>query len=173
MGKVLVQFYWSPWSYGRDKFNPGSFNVCIFESGLLEKMGILRKEKRSLRGSLWNAILLIPWAATFPPQPYWHLSFAVLEFIKPSAEDFPECWWTVGINLVGLRDPGWQCLQWKSVPCRGVSSWAGPHANTVVCFGTRRGAVSGPCEPEQTHEIWRRSREKESAGTQGNCSIYT
>lgn len=59
MGQVLVQLYWSLWSCERDKFNPRFFNVCIFESGLLKKLGILRKEKRSVRDSLWNAILLI------------------------------------------------------------------------------------------------------------------
>lgn len=40
--------------------------------------------------------------------------------------------------------------------------WAGPDADAVVHYGKRRGAASGPCEPEQTHQNWRRNREKGS-----------
>lgn len=35
----------------------------------------------------------------------------------------------------------------------------------MVHFGRRRGAASGPHEPEQTQHIWRRSKEKESAAS--------
>lgn len=128
MGQVLVQLYWSRWSRGKDKFNSGSCTVCMLESGLLKKLGILRKEKRSGRSSLWNAILQYPWTLTFSPQTFWHLPFHFLAFIKPSSQVFQRYWHIVGLEVLFLKDPAWQQLHWKLVPCRGAG-WAGPGAH--------------------------------------------
>lgn len=129
MGQVLVQLYWSRCSCGKDKFNSGSCTVRMLESGLLKKkMGILRKEKRSGRSSLWNAILQYPWALTFSPQTYWHLPFHSLAFIKPFSQVFQRHWHIVGLKVLSLKDPDWQQLHWKLVPCRGAG-WAGPGAH--------------------------------------------
>lgn len=125
MGQVLVQLYWSRWSCGKDKFNSGSCTVCMLESGLLKKLGILRKEKRSGRSSLWNAILQYPWTLTFSPQTYWHLPFHFLALIKSFSQVFQRHWHIVGLKFLSLKDPDWQQLHRKLVPCRGAG-WAGP-----------------------------------------------
>lgn len=148
MGQVLVQLYWSRWSCGKDKFNSGSCTVCMLESGLLKKLGIVRKEKRTGRSSLWNAILQYPWTLTFSPWTYWHLPFHFLAFITPFSQVFQRHWHIVGLKVLSLKDSDWQQLHWKSVPCRGAG-WAGPG----VHWKRERGSLWSMWTRENTPDV--------------------
>lgn len=100
-----------------------------------------------------------------PEQSHFH-HIDIYHFISlPSGQDFQKHWQIVGIKLLSLKDPDWQRPHWKLGLCRGVSGWAGPDADAVVHFGRWRGEASGSGKPEQTHQIWRRSREKGSAAS--------